>query len=41
MLSELNNHNMVCKSTKASLFVKEVQFARQEKCMLVFASFRR
>ena len=27
MLSELDNHNMVCKPTKASLFVKEVEFA--------------
>ena len=28
MLSELDRHNMVCKPTKASLFVKEVEFAR-------------
>ena len=27
VLSELNKHNMVCKPTKASLFVKEVEFA--------------
>ena len=27
MLSELDKHNMVCKPTKASLFVKEVEFA--------------
>ena len=28
VLSELDKHNMVCKPTKASLFVKEVEFAR-------------
>ena len=27
MLSELDKHNMVCKPTKASLFVREVEFA--------------
>ena len=27
VLSELDKHNMVCKPTKASLFVKEVEFA--------------
>ena len=27
VLSELDKHNMVCKTTKASLFVKEVEFA--------------
>ena len=27
VLSELDKHNMVCKPTKASLFVKEVDFA--------------
>ena len=27
MLSELDKHNMVCKPTKASLFVKEVELA--------------
>ena len=27
LLSELDKHNMVCKPTKASLFVKEVEFA--------------
>ena len=27
MLSKLDKHNMVCKPTKAALFVKEVEFA--------------
>ena len=27
VLSELDKHNMVCKPTKASLFVREVEFA--------------
>ena len=32
VLSELDKHNMVCKPTKASLFVKEVEFAGHVVC---------